>query len=133
VVARCVYAFKKGVSIQRCKVRAETNVAAEKAALEGILNISKLMSAKSCAIRILIGQPTSKPDRMICRFVARAAGLEDVAPPVAKRAVIDATELLKAKYPNLTTRLLDHVIWNYESQRANGKVKKSSIAKETCN
>jgi hypothetical protein len=65
--------------------------------------------------RILVGHETVKADRMVCRFVARAASLEHVAPTVAKRAVIDATALLKPEFPNLNTRLLDYVIWNYES------------------
>jgi hypothetical protein len=65
--------------------------------------------------RILIGQTTtSKADRMICRFVARAAGIKHVSPTVAKQAVIDATNLLKEEFPNLTTRILDHLIWDYE-------------------
>jgi hypothetical protein len=80
--------------------------------------------------RILIGQPTSKPDRMICKFVARAAGLDRVSPAVAKRAVIDATELLKAKYPNLTARVLDYVIWNYESRKSDAKPSKQP--QDTC-
>jgi hypothetical protein len=68
--------------------------------------------------RILAGHETVKADRMVCRFVARATGLEHVAPIVAKRAVIDATALLKPDFPNLKTRILDYVIWNYESRNA---------------
>jgi hypothetical protein len=68
--------------------------------------------------RILVGHQTVKADRMVCRFVASAAGLEDVAPTVAKLAVIDATALLKPDFPSLNTRLLDYVIWNYESRNA---------------
>jgi hypothetical protein len=67
---------------------------------------------------ILVGHETVKADRMICRFVARAAGLEHVAPTAAKRAVIDATALLKPMFPHLTTRLFDYIIWNYESRNA---------------
>jgi hypothetical protein len=68
--------------------------------------------------RILVGHETVKADRMVCRFVASAAGLDQVAPTVAKRAVIDATALLKPDFPKLNTRLLDNVIWNYESRKA---------------
>lgn len=68
--------------------------------------------------RILVGHETVKADRMVCRFVADAAGLDQIAPTVAKRAVIDATALLKPTFPNLNTRLLDNVIWNYESRKA---------------
>ena len=71
--------------------------------------------------RVLVGQETVKADRMVCRFVARAAGLERIAPTVARQAVIDATALLKSDYPNLNTRLLDFVIWNYKSQNAVSK------------
>jgi hypothetical protein len=38
--------------------------------------------------RILVGQETVKADRMVCRFVACAAGLDHVAPTDAKLAVI---------------------------------------------
>ena len=55
---------------------------------------------------------------MVCRFVASAAGLEYVAPTVAKLAVIDAAALLKPDFPNLNTRLLDYMIWNYKSRNA---------------
>ena len=48
-------------------------------------------------------------------------GLDHIAPTVAKRAVIDATALLKNEYPSLTTRVLDYVIWNYESRKSNPK------------
>jgi hypothetical protein len=68
--------------------------------------------------RILAGHETVKADRMVCRFVASAAGLDQVAPTVAKCAVIDATALLKPEFPNLSTRLLDNVIWSYESRKA---------------
>jgi hypothetical protein len=68
--------------------------------------------------RILVGHETVKADRMVCRFVACAAGLEHVAPTVAKRAVIDAAALLRANFPNINTRILDYVIWNYESRNA---------------
>ena len=74
--------------------------------------------------RILVGHNTVKADRMVCRFVACAAGLEHVAPTVAKRAVIDATALLKPEFPNLTTRLLDYEIWNYQSRNAASKHKR---------
>ena len=39
--------------------------------------------------RILVGHETVKADRMVCRFVASAAGLDQVAPTVAKCAVIE--------------------------------------------
>jgi hypothetical protein len=80
--------------------------------------------------RILVGHETVKADRMVCRFVARAAGLEHVAPTVAKLAVIDATVLLKPEFPNLNTRLLDYVIWNYESRNAASNSKRGSTQRQ---
>lgn len=68
--------------------------------------------------RILVGAETVKADRMVCRFVARAAGLEHVVPTAAKRAVIKAAAILKPAFTNLTVRLLDYVIWDYESRNA---------------
>jgi len=77
--------------------------------------------------RILVGHETVKADRMVCRFVARAAGLEHVAPTVARLAVIDATAILKHEFTNLNTRLLDYVIWNYESRNAASNRKRGLI------
>jgi len=81
--------------------------------------------------RILVGHETVKADRMVCRFVACAADMEHVAPTVAKRAVIDATALLRPKFPNLNTRLLDYVIWNYESRRAASNRKRGPSQPQT--
>ena len=83
--------------------------------------------------RILVGHETVKADRMVCRFVARAAGFEHVAPTLAKRAVIDATAILKPTFPHLTTRLLDYMIWNYESRKANSKPRSTRTSKGFCN
>lgn len=83
--------------------------------------------------RILVGHETVKADRMVCRFVARAANLEHVAPTLAKRAVIDAAALLKPTFPHLTTRLLDYVIWNYESRKANTMRESTPTSKGFCN
>jgi hypothetical protein len=77
--------------------------------------------------RILIGQPTVKADRMICRFVARAASVEHISPSVAKQAVIDATTLLNKEYPNLTTRVLDHLIWNHEQAQEPRRPRRSIV------
>ncbi len=75
--------------------------------------------------RILAGAETVKADRMVCRFVARAAGLEHIAPKVAKHAIIDATAILKPAFANLNVRLLDYVIWNYESRNAHVEPQKT--------
>lgn len=55
-----------------------------------------------------------KADRMICRFVERATGKSVVNQEEAKQALTGACQLLSAEYPNLTPRLLDHLIWQYQ-------------------
>lgn len=55
-----------------------------------------------------------KADRMICRFVAHAAGRQVVTTEQAKEAVIGACGVLASEFPNLTPRLLDHLIWRYQ-------------------
>jgi hypothetical protein len=55
-----------------------------------------------------------KPDRMICRFVAEAAGRPDISPYTARDAVVAACSILAREFPNLTPRLLDHLIWSYQ-------------------
>lgn len=55
-----------------------------------------------------------KPDRMLCRFVAEAAGRPDISPHSARDAVIAACRDLAHEFPNLTPRLLDHLIWSYQ-------------------
>lgn len=61
-----------------------------------------------------------KADRMLCRFVADALGIEakKLPPSRAKEAVIKAAALLNPKYQNINSRLLDFVIWSFESERA---------------
>jgi hypothetical protein len=94
----------------------ETKLELAQALIKGLTGQSSGLSFDY--FRILVGHETVKADRMVCRFVASAAGLDQVAPTVAKRAVIDAAALLKSEFPNLNTRLLDNVIWNYESRKA---------------
>ncbi len=57
-----------------------------------------------------------KPDRMICRFVADAVGCDDVLPSHAATAVVEACAKLTPEFPNLTPRLLDHLIWGHQRQ-----------------
>ena len=67
---------------------------------------------------MLAGDDSSiKADRMVCRFVADAAGLPAVSPPVARAAVLEASRALGAEFPNVTPRLLDHLIWSYQRNR----------------
>lgn len=55
-----------------------------------------------------------KPDRMLCRFAADAAGRQLVSPNLASAAVVAACRELTPEFPNLTPRLLDHLIWTYQ-------------------
>jgi len=64
-----------------------------------------------------------KADRMIRRFVADAAGQRDISPAEATRAVVEATNVLALEYRNLTPRLLDRLIWGYQSAQRDGNRK----------
>ncbi|MFE0590681.1 hypothetical protein [Micromonospora echinospora] len=58
---------------------------------------------------MLVGIPNVKPDRWICRFVARSLEREDVVPDSAACLVERAAELL-----GVSPTVLDHEIWRYE-------------------
>lgn len=58
-----------------------------------------------------------KPDRMICRFVARALDVPAVPSEVAHEEVSATYALLHRGNPDLTLRGLDHAIWRFESGR----------------
>jgi len=66
---------------------------------------------------MLAGIEDVKPDRMICRFVASAAGLDAVKPDVAYRSILGAHQIFLAEGERLTLRALDHAIWSYQRQR----------------
>jgi hypothetical protein len=57
-----------------------------------------------------------KPDRMIGRFLRRHLGYEP-SPAEAQSLISGACEILRTKYPDLTPRLLDYVIWSHERAR----------------
>ncbi len=61
---------------------------------------------------LLAGADEVKPDRMICRFVARALGCSAVASATAAVLVREAAGLL-----GVPVRVLDHAIWRWESGR----------------
>ena len=63
-------------------------------------------------LQILAGVENVKPDRMICRFVADAGGVESIIPADAYAALCGAYELLRGAQPRLTLRGLDHAAWN---------------------
>ena len=73
---------------------------------------------------LLGGHQVVKADRMICRFVAEAAGLETVTPKIAKEALFGATAILQSEFPHVDTRLLDSEVWKYESERAAARRKR---------
>ena len=54
-----------------------------------------------------------KADRMIIRFIQKCIHRTPTANE-ASRLIINALEILKEEFPNLTPRILDHVIWNYQ-------------------
>jgi hypothetical protein len=54
-----------------------------------------------------------KPDRWIGRFLKRCLNAEP-NPHEAHFLISSACEMLLTRYPDLTPRLLDNVIWNYE-------------------
>lgn len=104
-------------------------VAAEIEDFHDVLDVQKITSART-AILTIPGQRSGisfdyfrmlagndgfvKADRMICRFVAHAAGRQVVTAEQAREAVIGACGLLVFEFPNLTPRLLDHLIWRYQ-------------------
>lgn len=57
-----------------------------------------------------------KPDRMVLRFLAESLG-RPVHTEEALRLVAGAVAELKARYPDMTPRLLDHMIWEYQRAR----------------
>ena len=54
-----------------------------------------------------------KADRHILNFLKNAT-LKQVTPQEAKPILVEVVNLLRLEYPQLTPRLLDHVIWNYQ-------------------
>ncbi len=57
-----------------------------------------------------------KPDRWIIRFLRRCHG-QVVTRGDAQVQVCETCQMLQPKYPALTPRLLDNLIWNYERAR----------------
>ncbi len=58
-----------------------------------------------------------KADRMVRRFVADAIGANGVHAYTAQALVLEACKSLKQDFPDLTPRLLDYEIWNYQRSR----------------
>lgn len=57
-----------------------------------------------------------KPDRMILRFLQTVFD-RPITVQESQRLLSGATTVLSAKYPHLTPRLLDYVIWEYQRQQ----------------
>jgi hypothetical protein len=70
---------------------------------------------------MLIGsEDTVKPDRMLCRFLRETLG-RDVGQSECLSLVAGAARELRGRYPQMTARLLDYAIWNYQRQRPSSK------------
>jgi len=61
---------------------------------------------------------TIKPDRMVCRYISEAMELKnEVDPATAEVCFYQAYQEVSKKYPSLTPRFLDHLIWRYQRGR----------------
>lgn len=66
---------------------------------------------------MLCGRDDSiKADRRIISFVSRAHG-GSISAIEARKLLVNAFNELREKYPHLTLRLLDYLIWSYEKKR----------------
>jgi hypothetical protein len=61
-----------------------------------------------------------KPDRWIGRFLKRHLGYEP-SPEEMQSLISGACAILQTKFPHLTPRLLDYVIWSHERAREKKK------------
>lgn len=59
-----------------------------------------------------------KPDKHILAFLEEFAG-QPVDNATAQKMLTEATEELKADYPDMTVRLLDYNIWSYQKNKCN--------------
>ena len=55
-----------------------------------------------------------KPDRMVKRFVAGFSSTITSDEELQELVSRAAAEVLKSKYPSMTPRFLDHIIWEYQ-------------------
>ena len=66
-------------------------------------------------LRMLAGNNNLiKPDRMVKRFVAGFSSTITSDEELQELVSRAATEVLKLKYPNMTPRLLDYLMWEYQ-------------------
>lgn len=59
----------------------------------------------------------AKPDRHVLKFLEQCTG-EQHSMAAAQELLTEAVAVLKAKYPDLTVRLLDYTIWDYMAHGA---------------
>jgi hypothetical protein len=60
-----------------------------------------------------------KPDRMVTRFIWSATGKEYTIEEM-HLGIVGAAKVLNPDYPQLTPRLLDSLIWNYQRPKGRG-------------
>ena len=56
-----------------------------------------------------------KPDRMICRFIAKSLQIEkEPSPSEAEKIFREAFISISANYPKITPRFLDYLVWDFQ-------------------
>lgn len=55
-----------------------------------------------------------KADRMILRFIERASNIHGLTAQDAQNLVADAVELLRPRFPLITLRQIDYLMWDHE-------------------
>ena len=84
---------------------------------EAILSVKGIGNAGVNYLFMLTGDDSrSKPDVHIHHCIAEACG-ENVGDKECQRIIEESVKILKEKYPSLTTRKLDGVIWRDFSTR----------------
>jgi hypothetical protein len=71
-----------------------------------------------------------KPDRMILGFLKDQLG-ERLSQDEAQRILSEASNALKAEYPHLTTKTLDHHIWMYQREKGRERIKKPTACRDS--
>ena len=99
------------------------NAARVERACEAVRSIAAQGSGLSFRYFLMLAgdKASVKPDRMLCRFVEEATGRPGIPSRSACDAVVGAARVLAAEFPNLTPRLLDHLIWSCQRARPASK------------
>lgn len=139
LAARCFGGNRQRTSTRAGILKADATVAFARAlAAHGIDRFADLadddkVNRAEAAVRLIPGQGSGisfgyflmlggdesgvKPDRMICRFVAEALGIKDIPPPEARATLLRACAVIRNEMPELTPRLFDWCIWDYQRGR----------------